>query len=63
MIHGQAAGPDLASDLRLAREVRTSIGPMIAQNTEDKPLTAAELEPVTRLLREVRAATGGIRGR
>jgi predicted RNA-binding Zn ribbon-like protein len=54
VIDGQAAGPDLASDLRLACEVRTSIRAMIAQNTEDKPLTAAELEPVTWLLREAR---------
>jgi predicted RNA-binding Zn ribbon-like protein len=53
-------GPDLASDLRLAREVRESIRAIIALNTEDKPLgedkqlTETELEPVGKVLCEAR---------
>ena len=46
---------DAAADLRLARVVRESIRAIIALNTEDKPLTEAELEPLEEVLREARA--------
>lgn len=38
--------PDLAADLRLAREVRESLRAMIAHNTDGKPLSEAELRPL-----------------
>jgi predicted RNA-binding Zn ribbon-like protein len=41
--------PDLAADLRLAREVRQSLRAMIARNTGGEPLTEAGLRPLERL--------------
>jgi predicted RNA-binding Zn ribbon-like protein len=38
--------PDLAADLRLARDVRESVRVMIARNTGGGPLTEAELRPL-----------------
>ena len=44
--------PDLAADLRLARDVRESVRVMIARNTGGRPLTEAELTPLEQVTRE-----------
>ena len=41
-----AADTDFAADLQLARDVRASLRAMIANHTEGKPLTEAELRPL-----------------
>ena len=54
--------PHLGADLRLACEARAGIQAMIRQNTDGKPLTAAELRPleqVTSLARLRLEATAG----
>jgi predicted RNA-binding Zn ribbon-like protein len=44
--------PDLAADLRLARDVRESVRVMIARNTGGRPLTEAELTPLEEVTRQ-----------
>jgi predicted RNA-binding Zn ribbon-like protein len=46
--------PDLAADLRLARDVRESLRAMIAYNTEGTPLTEAELRPLEQVTSQAR---------
>ena len=47
--YGRPGGPEPASDLRLAREVRTSIQALIAHNNDGQPIT----EDALRTLEEV----------
>jgi predicted RNA-binding Zn ribbon-like protein len=42
--------PDFADDLRLAREVRESIGALIGRTTGTEPLTKDELAPLRKVL-------------
>ena len=55
--------PDLAADLRLAREIRESLRAMIGRNTGGPPLTEAELRPLRQATTEAAArlevAVGG----
>ena len=67
--------PDLAAELRLAREVRESLRAMIGRNTGGPPLTEAELRPLRQVTTaaaprlevaaggQVRLGTGGGPGR
>jgi predicted RNA-binding Zn ribbon-like protein len=48
--------PDAGAELRLAREVRTSIRAMIAHNTDGRPLTADELRSLEQVTSEARPA-------
>jgi predicted RNA-binding Zn ribbon-like protein len=47
-------GPEFGDDLRLARAARASIRALIGRDTQDEPLTPAELEPLETVLREAR---------
>jgi predicted RNA-binding Zn ribbon-like protein len=55
--------PDLAADLRLAREIRESLRAMIGRNTGGPPLTEAELRPLRQVTTEavprLEVAAGG----
>jgi predicted RNA-binding Zn ribbon-like protein len=50
--------PDLAADLRLAREVRESLRAMIARNAGGGPLTEAELRPLEQVISQARPRLG-----
>jgi predicted RNA-binding Zn ribbon-like protein len=50
----EPAGPDLASDLRLVREVRAGLQALIARNTDGGPLTEDDLRPLEKAGREAR---------
>jgi predicted RNA-binding Zn ribbon-like protein len=47
-------GLDLASDLRLVREVRAGIQALIARNTDGEPLTEDDLRPLAKAGQEAR---------